>query len=140
MVIYPGNTQGLHINETGERGCFVVDVDDKKDIRLEFTPLDDVRWYKVDIDIQDLTTDMDLEKRMTKVFDGCMNESGNCISVAKVYLTGRGELHDYLRESGNEEDLMRNYRQTGLDLNPTVLIHSLNVQTRRAIDFESRSK
>lgn len=50
-VVYPGSTQGLHINEDGPRGCQLVTVHDDGEINLEFHPLAPVRWQVVEVAI-----------------------------------------------------------------------------------------
>ena len=40
VIAYPGNIQGRHPNETGERGALVVDVDPSGASKSEFVPLD----------------------------------------------------------------------------------------------------
>ncbi len=50
-VVYPGSTQGLHINEDGPRGCQLVTVHDDGEVELEFRPLAPVRWQVVEVAI-----------------------------------------------------------------------------------------
>ena len=54
-VVYPGNSQGRHPNETGARGVYLVEVDDTGSISLDFRPTDTVRWERVNIDISVVT-------------------------------------------------------------------------------------
>ncbi|WAH42153.1 DNA repair exonuclease [Alicyclobacillus fastidiosus] len=54
-VVYPGNVQGRHIREAGERGCVLVTVDGS-DVTLEQKALDVVRWLEVSCDIEDVLT------------------------------------------------------------------------------------
>ena len=51
-VVYPGNTQGRHIRETGPRGCRLVTVgDDLEVLEAEFRALDVARWARLELDI-----------------------------------------------------------------------------------------
>ncbi|MGJ3524212.1 metallophosphoesterase family protein [Nitratidesulfovibrio sp. D1] len=50
-VVYPGSTQGLHINEDGPRGCQLVTLHDDGEVELEFRPLAPVRWQVVEVAI-----------------------------------------------------------------------------------------
>ena len=43
-ILYSGNIQGRHIREPGPRGCFLVTVDQRQQIDIEFRPLDVFRW------------------------------------------------------------------------------------------------
>lgn len=49
-IVFPGNTQGRHMRETGAKGCYVVSVDDQEHCELEFVPLDVFRWEVCIID------------------------------------------------------------------------------------------
>ncbi|WP_353119096.1 DNA repair exonuclease [Nitratidesulfovibrio sp.] len=50
-VVYPGSTQGLHINEDGPRGCQLVTVHDDGEVETEFRPLAPVHWQVVEVTI-----------------------------------------------------------------------------------------
>ncbi len=43
-ILYSGNIQGRHIREPGARGCFLVTVDQRQQMEIEFRPLDVFRW------------------------------------------------------------------------------------------------
>ncbi|GIW99493.1 MAG: phosphoesterase [Pirellulaceae bacterium] len=49
-VIYSGNTQGRHIRETGEKGCYVVEVHADGSVHPTFHALDVVRWVHCQVD------------------------------------------------------------------------------------------
>ena len=50
-VVFPGNTQGRHIRETGAKGCYFVTADTQHCCRLEFVPLDVFRWEICQLDV-----------------------------------------------------------------------------------------
>lgn len=50
-VVYPGSTQGLHINEDGPRGCQLVTVHEDGEVELAFRPLAPVRWQVMEVTI-----------------------------------------------------------------------------------------
>ena len=49
-VIYPGNTQSRHMKETGEKGCYLVNVCGGE-LSFEFKAVSDVLWETASIDI-----------------------------------------------------------------------------------------
>ena len=55
-VVYPGNPQGRHLNETGPRGVYLVTVDDSGRTDLDFRPVDTVRWERMTLDIAETST------------------------------------------------------------------------------------
>ncbi len=50
-IVYPGNTQGRHIRETGPKGCAVVTVEDGEIESVEFVATDVLRWKEVEIEL-----------------------------------------------------------------------------------------
>lgn len=49
-VVYPGNPQGRHINESGPKGVVMVTVGDGGDTRVEFVPIHVVEWRGISVD------------------------------------------------------------------------------------------
>lgn len=49
-VVFPGNTQGRHVRETGAKGAMVVRVEDGAIVRAEHRATDEVRWAQVTVD------------------------------------------------------------------------------------------
>lgn len=43
-IVFPGNTQGRHVRETGVKGCYVAEVGDDHSVALRFRPTDVARW------------------------------------------------------------------------------------------------
>jgi DNA repair exonuclease SbcCD nuclease subunit len=50
-IVFPGNLQGRHANETGPKGCELVSVEPGGVVAAEFVALDVVRWAQVDVDL-----------------------------------------------------------------------------------------
>ena len=48
-VIYPGNIQGRHMRETGEKGCVLVSVKDSVIQKVESRTLDVMRWARCSV-------------------------------------------------------------------------------------------
>ena len=105
-VVYPGNPQGRHPNETGARGVYLVEVDANGNVRLEFRPTDTVRWERATIDISALENEQDLldaiDEAMQNLGDGAEGRS----VVVRMTLTGRGELNQFLRQPNAVGDLL----------------------------------
>ena len=98
-VVYPGNPQGRHANETGPRGVYLVEIDDSHQARLEFRPVDTVRWENLSIDISDMESEQDFLDSLDRCLeDACDQAEGRSV-VARVTLSGRGPLYDSLRRS-----------------------------------------
>ena len=137
-VVYPGNPQGRHPNETGARGVYLVEVDDGGNVGLDFRPMDTVRWARLDSDIAALDTEQDLldalHKGMQALLDGADGQS----VVVRVRLTGRGELNRKLRRPNMIEDPRRS-NQWGMGRTVAVRLVRAN-RGRERIAFRPRSQ
>ena len=49
-IVYPGNIQGRHINEEGQKGCTLATVENGRIDRVEHRELDVVRWTRCHVD------------------------------------------------------------------------------------------
>lgn len=55
-VVFPGNTQGRSIRETGEKGCYLVTVGDNLSISsCDFVPLDVFRWRLLEVKLSGIS-------------------------------------------------------------------------------------
>lgn len=50
-IVFPGNLQGRHANETGAKGCELVTVEGGR-LDSEFVPLDVVRWHQLQVSLE----------------------------------------------------------------------------------------
>ena len=105
-VVYPGNPQGRHPLETGERGVYLVEVDDYGALTLDFRPLDVVRWDTLEVGIAGLDTEQQLLDAMHYALASCAEAAGGRPVVFRLSLTGRGPLHRWLRRPGTLEELL----------------------------------
>ena len=137
-IIYPGNTQGLHVNENGARGVYCVYVVDRDNIELEFVPIDDVRWYQEQIHINDLNTIDELEKAVGVYLNGCSETSEKRLSIARLTLVGRGDLHESIKNPDSGNDLLEQFQQDGLLLDPQVILSEIKIHTYKQINIENR--
>nr|MBL0732180.1 DNA repair exonuclease [Desulfobacterales bacterium] len=49
-ILFSGNIQGRHIREIGPKGCMLITVDESGRSKLEFKPLDVIRWAILKVD------------------------------------------------------------------------------------------
>lgn len=89
-IIYPGNTQGRHKNEEGEKGCYFVSMTREGQTELEFIETADVRWESVQIHLED---DMDLNGLYTSCISAMESLANNNQSVlCRITLTNGNRL------------------------------------------------
>ncbi|GEK91456.1 metallophosphoesterase family protein [Alkalibacterium kapii] len=61
LIYYSGNTQGRHKNETGEKGCLLIELKTTGE-SVTFIPTADIKW-------QSIALDLTLFKSMAEIFD-----------------------------------------------------------------------
>lgn len=81
LAIYPGNIQGLHKNETGEKGCLLVEWSERSE-KIEFIPTARIVWEQLSIDLLDIENITQLIKRMHEKI-----EEKNILSDCLIHLS-----------------------------------------------------
>lgn len=113
LVLFPGNTQGRHIRESGPKGCMLVTVDDKGRASAEFKPLDVIRWVRVEHD----ASGADSAYQVLDAVGGMLSElpetNQGLPVVARVEIQGACPAHDEL--ASDRERWTNEIRSVALD-------------------------
>lgn len=136
-VVYPGNPQGRHPNETGARGVYLVEVDDAGSVSLDFRPTDTVRWERVSIDIGALETEQDLLNEIDDAMQNLLDGAEDRSVVVRMILIGRGELNRFLRQPGAVDDLLAGVNEQWAERLPFVWCERIEDETAAAIDRDA---
>lgn len=89
LAAYPGNLQGRHVNEPGERGALLVTLDVDQAPTARFVPLDTVRWHRLDLPFEAGETAEVLVERAVAVLHRCAEAMP---AVVRLRCVGRGTL------------------------------------------------
>ena len=93
-IVYPGNTQGRHIQETGPRGAIMVTVDDGRITSVERVFTDVLRWHHLEVDV---SAAIDIEETIRLVgreLDTIIKTDTTSKPYAvRVALYGRSQAH-----------------------------------------------
>jgi DNA repair exonuclease SbcCD nuclease subunit len=135
VAVYPGNPQGRHVNEPGERGCVLVEVEEGK-TRRRFVPVDRVRWHRLEVALTGLgALDALVGAVMEQVDASCPEElDGHAV---RLTLTGRGPLHRELSRPDALGQLEADLREQLARRHPPVLLESLRDASRPELDLET---
>lgn len=131
---YPGNPQGRHPNETGPRGCLLVEVEDRK-VSTRFVPVDAVRWERLEVDIGGAANVEALAEALDAALDAVQAGEAEA-SAVRVSLTGRGPLHAALTHEAVCE-LAEDLRRRLSEGRRPLLIESVVARTRPALDLDA---
>lgn len=97
-VVFPGNTQGRTIRETGPKGAVIVAVDDGRVTSIERVELDVLRWAKVDVDCSNASAEAVPALVRQALLSSWEVSAGGLPLVARVTLVGQtddaGSMHD----------------------------------------------
>ncbi|MCQ2084579.1 MAG: DNA repair exonuclease [archaeon] len=88
MVVYPGNIQGRDINESGEKGCYLVSVEGGN-INTDFIPTQEIVWKEVAADITGKSTIQELVESVKAQIRGD--------TIIAVNFVGSGPLNHLVR-------------------------------------------
>ena len=95
-IIYPGNIQGRHRKETGEKGCYLVTMSET-DKNLEFIPTGDCVWQEIEVDGSSAQTISDLYQLCLKEIDSIRREGiGTLLTLKLVGVNLSAQENDHL--------------------------------------------
>ena len=133
-VVYPGNPQGRHPGETGTRGVYLVEVDDYGEVNLQFRAVDVVRWEALQVGIAGLETEQGLLDAVDRAVDACAESAGGRAVVFRLTLTGRGELHGWLRRDDTTAEILERLNDRYADARPWLWCERVQTDTASAVD------
>ena len=87
-AVYPGNIQGRHVNESGEKGCVLVSVTGDS-VETEFIPTQEVLW-------KDVTADITGKGNLRELVSSVKNEADND-AILSLTIEGKGPLNSIVR-------------------------------------------
>jgi exonuclease SbcD len=91
-IVFPGNLQGRHANETGPKGCELVNVTAGR-IEAEFVPLDVVRWGQVTVSLDGIDRLDVLGDAFRAALESLLAGAGDRLHAVRVSLTGQTALY-----------------------------------------------
>ena len=133
-VVYSGNTQGRHINETGGKGCYLVTVNDELETEhCHFQELDSVRWDNVEIDCSGLTDEHQVLTTVRDRINKALNDVGGRLLAIRLTLTGHTTLHESLHAEHTR--LTAEARNIAIEIDhESIWLEGLRLKTQSLLD------
>jgi|GEM_PF-63112 len=133
-VVYSGNTQGRHINESGAKGCYLVTVDDDREVTgMEFCALDCVRWESLVIDVSEMEEESGLLEAVREELARALGAADDRLLAARIVLDGPCPLHERLH-ADHARFLAECVSQAADIDNELIWIESLRLKTSTLLD------
>ena len=136
-VVYPGNPQGRDFGETGQKGCYMVELEPGGKPLVKFVPVQHVRFEELEINLtgkNDISLLIDLIDEARDTMTASDRSSG---FILRLLLTGRTELHKLLNRPGQAKQLVEELNIGQLDMEPFSWTASLEVITSMPLDPDS---
>jgi DNA repair protein SbcD/Mre11 len=134
-IVFPGNTQGRHIRETGPKGATLVTVGNGQIVDGAHRDLDVVRWAMLPVDLTDIATEDDAFAAVRAQFDTALDAAGDRLLAVRVVLQGATTAHPALvRDLGATRDKLHAEAASCAGAG-TIWLESVEVRTRPALDL-----
>jgi DNA repair exonuclease SbcCD nuclease subunit len=96
-IVYPGNLQARHINETGAKGATLITTGSGRIKKVEHVALDVLRWARTEIDVAGFETIEDLCNAFEPALQQALDQAEGRALATRVALTGKTALHRRLK-------------------------------------------
>ena len=151
-IVYAGSPQARTRKETGEHGCYYVQVKDKDIENLEFLPVDNVRFLDLDIDCSDTENKMEIFNKISETVNNYETNPDTELNLFNITLTG---ITDAYEELNNSENLINEYienydnnksevykinNETSPNLDETLIIEDKGIIGLLAKSFDEKSE
>lgn len=113
-IVYPGNIQGRHRKETGEKGCYYC-VMDKDDISLTFIPLQSILFVEHIVDISDVQSVGQFEVVLENLYQSAVQPQFNHVIFHSsndylLQLDREGIIEDFIMLWNEQYQLLPNWQ------------------------------
>lgn len=137
VVVYPGNPQGRHPVETGDRGVYLADVAEDREVSLSFRDVSVVRWAQVMVSIDRMSSEQELLDTIESAAAAAFDAQGRDV-VCRVVVNGRGPLYPSTRKPGFSATLQDRINDDWSSGTPFGWCERVEVATKPAFDREEQ--
>ncbi len=109
-IVYPGNIQGRHPNETGPKGCYLVELGPDRPPELSFITTHEVRYETLRVDLEDVADPVEMTENAKALLEGLRDHDRERM-IVRLSLEGRTPLHARLSAEKQMEDLRSSLQQ-----------------------------
>jgi DNA repair exonuclease SbcCD nuclease subunit len=135
MIVYAGSPQGLNPKETGDHGCYLVEVG-SSGAKVEFRPLCSIVWSRSVVDASKCTDAEDVRDLLRGACEEMRADAGGRPAIARIEMTGRSEAHEALVRGTAMADLLADLREEQLAADPWVWIDRVSDHTAASLDID----
>jgi exonuclease SbcD len=135
-IVFPGNSQGRNVRETGTKGCMLVSVSDGSVTDVEFRTLDVFRWSEINVDVTGVTEIDGVLDILDKTLKREMQINDNMPLALRIRLSGPSPLHGKILAKA--EYLKNEIRGCAVDVgNGNIWVEKVCIDTSGMSDPET---
>jgi DNA repair exonuclease SbcCD nuclease subunit len=132
-IVFPGNTQGRHIKETGPKGCVVVTVDGRE-ARLKHVPLDVVRWELCEITLGEEDGTDALYARARETLDAARERADGRLCAVRLVVGGACRAHRQITDERHQVE--NELRALTFEWRDELWLEEIKLRTRPPLELE----
>lgn len=129
-IAYPGIPQGRDFGESGQGGCFLVELEEAHTLNITFKPLSGIRFETFSVDVSGEDKLQGLSERIHYAVRQIEQTADDCSFILRVRLTGRTRLHKQLNKPGETESFIQYFNEEQLHRNTFCRIDKMIVNTQ----------
>ena len=133
-VVFPGNTQGRHIHETGAKGAVVVTVDGGAVTEVRHAALDVVRWRSFALTLWERDGVDELYDQARQLFGRARDEADGRMVAARLVVDGATRAHAEVASA--RERVVAELRACALDFADELWLEKVELRTRPAVALD----
>jgi exonuclease SbcD len=134
-IVFPGNLQGRHAREAGEKGASLVSIENRAVAAVEARAIDVVRWVDCHVDVTDATSAHDAIDQVRSVLEGEADQIGDRLLAARVRLRGRCSADAELRS--DRQRWREEIRAAAMDTGASIWVEKILFETQTALDLDA---
>lgn len=135
-IVYPGNTQGRHVREPGERGCSLVTVDNGEITAVEFRPTDVLRWRREILELDPDDAIDDLRGKAADRLRSIADEADGRLTAVRLEFQGRCLAHSTLANETRLAETITHLRALPGEIAGDLWIEKIKFDTRVPLDLD----
>jgi exonuclease SbcD len=135
VILFPGNIQGRHIKETGDKGCTLVKVRDGVIESLTHLSLDVLRWELCEFDANGIESIEELMDEARNLLEGKYQEVDGRFLAVRFRIHGATKIHQDLIV--DKDHIINNLRALSLEVGlGDIWVEKVKIETSRLINIE----
>jgi DNA repair exonuclease SbcCD nuclease subunit len=132
-IVFPGNTQGRHIKETGPKGCVVVTADKGQISDVRHAALDVLRWRHVEVALDGGDGLDELYEKSRVALAAARQGSDGRLTAARLTVSGAAAAHERIIE--RRDSVENQLRADTLAEWDDLWLEKIELRTRSPLDL-----